>query len=206
MDYLVFISICIVTTASPGPAVLTAMKNGSHYGYNKALIGIFGNIVAMLVLCFISAAGLGAIILSSAVAFTVIKMLGGGYLIYLGIKAWRKEPMALKNNKLSQDAKVENGALFKESFVVGISNPKAIAFYTALFPQFVDPNSPVIPQLLILASIFVFFSFSFLSLYAAMSAKMSGLLNQVKIQQWFNRITGGLFVSFGLVLATSSRT
>ena len=206
MDHITFIFICIAVTASPGPAVLLALKHGSKFGFRRALVGIAGNILAMLLLALVSSAGLGAIISSSAIAFTLIKIVGAIYLIYLGVIAWRRTPEGFDSQIEKKDAGMLKWNMFRESFFVGISNLKAIAFYSALFPQLIDPGGSVIGQFIVLGAIFAICSFSFLSLHAAISARLSFLLKKRNVQRWTNRITGGLSVGFGAVFAASSRT
>lgn len=206
MEYVAYLAICIATTVSPGPAVLTAIKNGSLYGVSRALIGILGNVMAIVTLALASGIGLGALILSSATLFMVMKIAGGIYLIYLGCKSWRAKPWNVDIQADSVRSKeLTSLQLFKESFFVGISNPKAIVFYTALFPQFIDLNASYFTQVILLTSIFAICSFSFLALYASMSSKLSKHLKNENVLSWFNRVSGGIFVGFGLTLVTNSK-
>ncbi|ASA57806.1 LysE family translocator [Vibrio gazogenes] len=94
MGYFIYLGICIVATASPGPAIFLSIKNGAKYGLSKALIGVVGNVAAMLTLASVSAVGLGAVILASPLLYTAIKVIGGLYLIYLGVKAWCSKPLS----------------------------------------------------------------------------------------------------------------
>lgn len=206
-DYFIFLGIAIIATASPGPAVFLAINNGAKYGHLQAITGIFGNVAAMLTLATVSAAGLGAIILASSTLYTVIKIAGGLYLIYLGIKAWCSNPA--KNSVSTGNAKSltpKKSNLFRESYFVGISNPKAIAFYTALFPQFINLNNPVLPQFALLALTFAMLSFAFLTLYASLGSKLKHHLRRDSVSRWVNRITGGIFVGFGTALILNNRS
>jgi len=195
----------MTATLVPGPAVFTAIKNGSQLGFKRSVIGVTGNAATLLTLSFISAIGLGAIILSSAVAFSVMKLAGGAYLIYLGIKAWRSASSIIPMDCITKNSNISGYVIFRESYLVGLSNPKAISFVTALFPQFISAENPIAFQLLALSLVFAFNSFVFLSLYAAMSAKISVALSRLSIQRWLHRLTGGVFVGFGIALASSTR-
>ncbi|RBO83987.1 LysE family translocator [Marinomonas aquiplantarum] len=208
MDYFLYLGICIVATASPGPAVFLSIKNGAKYGVRRALIGVVGNVVAMLTLASVSAVGLGAVILASPVLYTVIKVIGGLYLIYLGVKAWRSQPVSRDGDrftsvKLAIPSRLK---LFGETYVVGLSNPKAIAFYTALFPQFINLDQPVFLQFVILAGTFAICSFLFLVTYVVLASRLGSYLEQEQVLVWFNRITGGIFVGFGSALVFSNKT
>lgn len=206
MDYLIFLGICIVATASPGPAVFLSIKNGATYGLSNALIGVAGNVVAMLTLASASAAGLGAIILAYPSLYTAIKIIGGLYLIYLGIKVWCSKPTSPeKSTEVLITLKPSRTKLFSASYFVGISNPKAIAFYTALFPQFINLDEPVFLQFALLASTFALCSFIFLTGYAVLAFKLRKYLEKEKTLAWFNRITGGVFVGFGAALVYSDQ-
>jgi len=201
-NYLIFFSLCLFVTATPGPAVFLAIRNGVRYGMASALTGICGNVAAMMTMALISALGLGAIVLASANLFFAIKVIGGLYLIYLGIQMWRS-PSNYSSELAVESVYPAKRRLFSEAYFVGISNPKAIAFYTALFPQFIDASQPLAAQFSILAITFAVCSFSFLALYALLARRVRRLLDQGRVARWFNRIVGGVFAAFGLALMSS---
>ncbi|MEH6580027.1 MAG: LysE family translocator [Amphritea sp.] len=206
LDYLIFLGVCIIATASPGPAVFLAIKNGAKYGCRNAIAGVIGNVSAMLTLAAVSAAGLGAVILASSTLYTSIKIVGGLYLIYLGLRALLShQNSSVENTKNFLSFAPKRATLFRESYLVGISNPKAIAFYTALFPQFIDLTEPVLPQFALLASVFAACSFTFLMLYVLLASQLKRHLEKGKVSRWFNRVTGCVFVGFGVALVSSNR-
>ncbi|TCS38893.1 LysE family translocator [Reinekea marinisedimentorum] len=201
MEILLFLLITSTASLLPGPAVFTAIKNAVQFGYWRALKGILGNCTALLTLYCISAVGLGAIILSSVLIFTVMKVLGGLYLVYLGIKALMNKggKMRMSGDVLREE--VSSFEVFRESYFVGMSNPKAIAFATALLPQFVDTAQPVVVQFVVLSLVSAGASFVVLALYAALAARVADKISSEKVQKWFHRVTGGIFVAFGTALA-----
>ena len=203
MEYLVFLGICIAITFSPGPATFTAIKNGASYGLKYSIIGICGNEVALMLMAAISVAGLGAVIMASTVLFTILKTLGGLYLAYLGVKMLMSNPSTLTEEKNELKTKINGVSLFVESFLVGISNPKAMAFLIAFFPQFIDPTEPVLWQFAVLGLTFMACSFSALVIYAIAATQLSAYLKQALILKWFNRVTGGIFIGFGVSLIAS---
>ena len=203
MEYLVFLGICIAITFSPGPATFTAIKNGASYGLKYSIIGICGNEVALMLMAAISVAGLGAVIMASTVLFTILKTLGGLYLAYLGVKMIMSNPSTLTEEKNELKTKINGVSLFAESFLVGISNPKAMAFLIAFFPQFIDPTQPVLWQFAVLGLTFMACSFSALVIYAIAATQLSAYLKQALILKWFNRVTGGIFIGFGVSLIAS---
>ncbi|MFI0399992.1 MAG: LysE family translocator [Thiolinea sp.] len=205
MHYLLFLSICVATAASPGPAVFLAIKNGLTHGFKRTVFAVLGNLTALFIMMSVSAAGLGAIILASASLFNALKIAGGLYLLYLGIKLLRSKPMKIELDKAQTSETVPLLNLYREAFLVSITNPKAIAFCTALFPQFIDPSQPMVSQFLVLAGTFGLCSFFFLSLYAALAAKLRPQLAKEAVLRWFNRLTGLAFMGFGIGLVAGVR-
>lgn len=197
-DYLTYLLLAITITAIPGPAVILTIRNSLQYGYKTTMSNIFGNFFAMIILASISAVGLGAIILSSPTLFYSMKILGCIYLIYLGIKVWNTP---FSNEKI--DSKMRNKnyyTLFKEGFTIGISNPKAIAFFTALFPQFIDSSRNFVTQFLSLILTIEGISFIILFFYALIAFKLSKYLKSKKAFLLFNKLTSGAFIGFGVAL------
>ncbi len=133
MDYLLFFTICVVATFSLGPAVLLAIKNSASYGVGRSITGILGNVAAMMTMASLSALGLGAVLAASESLFVVVKIVGSVYLVYLGIKTWLSTLPDTDNLDSSCKEKC-NKHLFIEAYLVGITNPKALVFYSALFP------------------------------------------------------------------------
>lgn len=204
MELLFFLLITSTASLMPGPAVFTAIKNAVQFGFMRSILGILGNCTALLTLYFISAVGLGAIILSSVFIFTVMKVAGGIYLIYLGVKAIRN-----RGGKMTiADATVREGIsgfeVFRESYFVGMSNPKAIAFATALLPQFVNTNQPIAIQFVVLSLVSAAASFAVLAVYAVLAAQVADKISSAGVQKWFHRVTGGIFIGFGAALALGS--
>ena len=201
-DYWVYITLAIAVTAIPGPAVVLTIKNSLVYGYKTAIVNIFANFIAMLILATLSAFGLGAIILSSTLLFSLVKVLGAIYLVYLGIKIWRS-PSQIENTQDSSQARSSKSlvAVFKEGFIVGVSNPKAIAFFTALFPQFIDVSRAFVPQFLTLILTIEGISITIMIGYALLAAMASPFLSKPSTMKVFNRLTGTAFVGFGAALA-----
>ena len=200
-DYLLYITLAITITAIPGPAVVLTIKNSLSYCYKTAFANIFGNFTAMVILATLSALGLGATILASSTLFSTVKVLGCVYLIYLGIKAWRTPQI---NNDTQHQVQIKSNrefsSVFKEGFGVGISNPKAIAFFTALFPQFIDQSRAFIPQFLTLILTIEGISFFVLMGYALLSSMAAPYLSKDRTMNIFNKLTGTAFIAFGVAL------
>lgn len=200
-NYAVFVLLAVTITAIPGPAVILTIRNSLKYGYKASIANILGNFIAMVLLATLSAAGLGALIVSSSSLFVILKFFGCIYLIYLGIKSWKAPYIQKENqNKSQQINKKSFMVLFKEGLGVGISNPKAIAFFTALFPQFVDPTKNFIPQFLTLILTIEGISFIVLTGYAISASLAPPFLSKKKPMAIFNKLTSICFIGFGIAL------
>lgn len=200
-EYFVYILLAITIVAIPGPAVILTIKNSIQYGIKISVAGILGNFIAMVMMATVSAFGLGAIILASSALFTTLKIVGCIYLMYLGVKAWRSPLSPQNKNFLPLRQKNKNiFSVFKEGLWVGLSNPKAIVFFTALFPQFIDPGRSFIPQFSALILTIEGISFVVLTSYALLSSKAATYLCGEKSMKVFQKLTGGAFIGFGVAL------
>ncbi|MNV61672.1 Homoserine/homoserine lactone efflux protein [compost metagenome] len=159
----------------------------------------------------LSALGLGALLAASETAFWVLKAAGAAYLIWLGIKTFRSRATVF-DELPEQDGKaatplatVPAHKLFVQGLIVGGSNPKAILFFTAFFPQFLDPAAAWASQFAVLASTFVAFEFTVLTLCALGVARLAPVLRSGTRMRWFNRVCGGLFALMGTLLLATRR-
>ena len=204
-SWLMYLALVIVATSTPGPAVLFIMTNSTLHGWRKAVFAALGNIVGLFCLGIIAVTGLGTILQASEIVFNIIKYAGAAYLIYLGLKVIFQKSSdfsTMKNQLISTD--VSSQKIFFQALGVALSNPKAIVFLTALFPQFVNINEPLIPQFTMLITTLMLFSFSFLMFYALLAHKVKGLLIKPQRIKVFNRTSGSIFVGLGVLLAVSS--
>jgi len=127
------------------------LKNGARHNYFKALFGVLGNITALLLFASLSALGLGAILLASPKLFLVVKLIGSFYLCYLGIKLWRARATPTTITDTVSFLNTSNLEVYREGLLVGITNPKTIIFFAALFPQFISFEQTFLLQFFILA-------------------------------------------------------
>lgn len=207
-SYGVFLMLVLAVTFSPGPAILLAVYNSITYGFRVACIGILGNLTAMMIMATISGLGLGAIILASATLFTLVKWIGGAYLIYLGIKALRQRGQTCDAGQNVETLKGRSATawmIWCQAFMTGISNPKALAFYVALFPQFIDHSQPLWLEMLPLMAIFATGSISALMIYAGLARHARRWLQKPRVAAGFQKMMGSLFVMIGGAMLISSR-
>jgi threonine/homoserine/homoserine lactone efflux protein len=196
--WLIFSGFALIYTLSPGPAVLLSVTNSIMHGFLKSIFSSFGNIIGIFIVSSVAVLGLGAILQTSVLLFTLLKLFGAVYLIYLGIRQWRsKQNIFMKNFNSFQ---ADRGKLksFIQGLIVAISNPKSILFFTALFPQFVDISRPIAIQFFILTMTFMLFSFLSLIIYALSAHSVRSWFSRGNRASWYNRVSGAIFISFGL--------
>lgn len=152
---LAFAAVAAVVVVIPGPSVLFVVGRALQHGRGPALLSVVGNAAGPLVHAALVALGIGALLAASAAAFTVLKIVGGLYLIWLGIDAIRHRA-ALLDLDAGPAAPPSRRRLLAESFTVGVTNPKSLVFVAALLPQFVDPGAgPAGLQVMALGLVFV---------------------------------------------------
>lgn len=151
---LAFAAMSFLLIVVPGPSVLFTVGRALAHGRRAALSSVVGNAAGAYVLVVAVAFGVGAVVASSAVAFTVLKLAGAAYLVYLGVRTWRQRGSL---PDAATDGGAAHGSLrtLREGFVVGVTNPKTIVFFAAVLPQFVDPaQGHVTGQMLLLGLVF----------------------------------------------------
>lgn len=195
-----FVPACFALNAAPGPNNLLAFSNASRLGFWAAVAGGMGRLPAFAAMIALVALGLGAILAASETAFHVVKVLGALYLIYIGWKMWTATPT---DAGMSRQRQV--GPLMRQDFLIAIGNPKAIAIFTAFFPQFIDFSAPVASQFVLLGALFLALELLAVVLYASLGRVMSGLLTPVRIHL-LSRGVGGFLVMSGLSLLLNSRS
>lgn len=204
--WVMYLICVLVATATPGPAVLYIMTNTTLYGWNKAFFAALGNIFGLLMLGVVAVAGLGALLTTSTLIFDLVKYAGAAYLVYLGVRLIQQKEFSLQGMTDRSDliGAKSNRKVFVQACTVAISNPKAIVFLTALFPQFLDVELALAPQFTILIATLMFFSFFALMAYAVLAYKAKSWLMTPSRMNRFERVSGSIFVGFGVMLAFSS--
>ena len=204
--WIMYVTLVIVATATPGPAVLFIMTNATLHGWRKAVFAALGNITGLLCLGVLAVTGLGTVLKTSAMAFGLIKYCGAAYLVYLGLKMLLNKGFDFSaNQKRMIVPGIASPKLFLQAWGVAISNPKAIVFLTALFPQFIRVDAPLTSQFAMLIGTLMLFSFGFLMSYALLAHTVKAWFNHPVRVKYFNRTSGSIFVGFGVLLATTSR-
>ncbi|GAB2800724.1 LysE family translocator [Halomonas shantousis] len=206
LTWLTYVGVIFALIIFPGPVALLCTSHGLKFGRQRATATVLGGASASLVLMMISSLGLGAILAASETAFYVLKMLGGAYLIYLGGKAWLETAVVAPQTGAEADnGMASTGRLFRRGFMVGISNPKDLLFFAALFPNFIDISEPQLLQFVILATTWLVIDITLMSTYAGLGSGISRWFKSPGRAKLFNRATGSLFMLAGGSLIASNR-
>jgi threonine/homoserine/homoserine lactone efflux protein len=201
-NYLIYLSISIIASISVGPSVVLAANNGINFGRRKALFGVLGHVSAIFILALISASGIGSIILASESIFLVIKYLGVLYLAYIAYAIWQNKgawSLVVDSTDMPSDLN-----LYRKSLLLGLSNPKALVFFTALFPQFIQAEQALLPQFLILTTTSLINAFLFTFAYALAGYNLKNKLLPLLNSGVLSKITAALFLCFATMLATTN--
>ncbi len=195
-----------VIALSPGSGAVLSMSHGLAYGVRQTTATIVGLQIGLAFILLVAGAGVGALLLTSAVAFTVVKVLGAGYLLWLGWRQWRapvagqaSHAEAVRAVPLSARQRLVQGAL------TNATNPKGIVFMVAVLPQFIDPHRPLALQLLILLATSVAVDLVVMHGYAALAASLSAALRSVRARRAQNRVFGGVLMAMGAGLLMVDR-
>lgn len=199
--WLAFVAASLLLTMTPGPSIVLGMVHSVHFGVRKTFFTALGDISANMMQMLLVAAGLGIVLAQSALAFTVIKWTGVAILLFMGWRAWRAPVPA----RARSEPPKRNGRrhLFLSGFLVAVSNPKALVFFTAFFPQFIDPARRLDAQLAVMCPTMAALDFLFVMLYASGANGMLGFLRQKP--RLLNRLSGSALMSAAAFLGLVSK-
>lgn len=201
-NYLTFLLIAVGYIASPGPAVFIAIYGGAHVGVLKTSVVVLGNTLGLALLAFISALGLGQLILESPLLTACTQIMGASWLGYMGVKMMLSHldtgaldsSLSMLGNHDQYFRKFYNGLL------LALTNPKPIIFFVSIYPQFIEPVGSINWQLFLLGVTFISLSFFILNFYSyASSITLGKILNAQRIRV-FNLLFGGGFIVLGILL------
>ena len=204
--WLAFFVACWLISLSPGAGAISCMAAGLRYGFRRATWNIAGLILGILFVLTIVAAGLGAILAASSLAFAVVKWLGVAYLVWLGVQQWRAPAFAVSEDAHeSLPGGVTPRELLLRGFLVNATNPKGIVFMLAVLPQFIDPGRPQLVQYVVCGATLALTDAVVMSGYTMFASRVLRLLREPHHMRVMNRTFGGLFVAAGAALATFKR-
>ncbi len=185
---------------TPGPNMLHVMTRSIAFGARRSMAAMAGCLTALVLVLAASAAGVSALLAAWPRVFDALRYAGVAYLIFLGIKAWRGAGSPIDVGSDSLPASWSAARLFRGGFAIGISNPKLLLFAAAFLPQFIDRGSPQAPQFAILVATFAVVESFWYGVYAAGGRTFARYLTRPALRRAFDRVTGGIFIGFGLAL------
>jgi homoserine/homoserine lactone efflux protein len=184
---------------TPGPAVLLVVSQGIRRGFRSSTRGAAGILTGNAIYFALSAAGLGALLLASKRVFDILQIAGAAYLALLGLKMLIKPSRVEDRVPEEIPEEVGHAGSFVQGLVTQLANPKAIVFFTALLPQFVDPTRPVALQLIVLGVISIVVELPVLLLYGFAADR--GRARYGKHALLFERLAGACLIAAGAKLA-----
>ncbi|MFT5659896.1 MAG: homoserine/homoserine lactone efflux protein [Sulfurimonas sp.] len=202
--WLLYSITVFVASIIPGPSMLLALSHGLKYGAKTSIATALGNTTASMIQATISITGLGLLLTTSNTVFMLIKYVGALYLIYLGIKLFRT-PFHIETNNSSKTKNKSSRKLFNESFIIAASNPKALIFFTALFPQFINEGQNSFFDYFLLVTLLGIIAFTCMMIYSLSAYFIKDLFNKTSIGKYFGKIIGSLFIGLGASLALDRR-
>ncbi|MFY9210573.1 MAG: LysE family translocator [Aestuariivita sp.] len=202
--WLAFVAASTALLLIPGPTVMLVLSYALSKGRSVAVACASGVALGDFIAITASLAGLGALVLASATAFTILKWVGAVYLIWLGIKLLRSAPSSgLETLTAERDITVRS--VFGHACAVTALNPKSIAFFIAFVPQFVQPQAPLIPQFAILIATFVGLAALNALAYALLADRLRQTIGRPSVITWLTRAGGSTLIGMGLLTASLRR-
>jgi len=184
---------------TPGPNTLLALTHGALHGHRKALCTIAGGALGFTLVIGLSMLGISALLKAWAPALILLKWVGGAYLVYLGIQLWRAPAVTLR---LAPDTRSARGRrLFGQGLLSAVSNPKALLFFGAFLPQFIDPARGLALQFAVMAATFAAMEFVVEYVLARAAHRIRPFLERAGKR--FNKVCGGLFAAMGIALPST---
>lgn len=199
--WLIYLLAVVGLSLTPGPNSLLVLTHGALHGHRRTLFTVAGGTVGFTGLIALSMLGISALLQAASGALLALKLVGGAYLVWLGVQLWRSPPIQLRPTAEQAAAGVAGRVLFRQGLFAAVSNPKVLLFYGAFLPQFLDPARELLPQFAVLATTF-----------AVVEALVEYLLARLahRVRPWlertgrrFNQVCGGLFAAMGVALPLS---
>lgn len=206
--WLLFFIAYLVVTLSPGPNVLLVVKNALQVGYKAASLTILVNLFCQLLIIIAVAFGAGALLAKSPMLFFALKLIGGSYLIYLGIKGLlKKSPLnRVEPSTPLVASKFSYYKIAKQAFLVSASNPKTVIFLSAFLPQFISTESPIAWQFTIMFLTICLIVMTVHLIYAYLAKNINTRFSGLKSKPIFSRLCNSAFIAFGCGVLFTNRT
>lgn len=172
--WLAYLATVLAFMITPGPSHLLMLSNSMTHGFRPSLATAVGDLTANALQMFAAGLGLATILVASQNALTIVKWAGVTYLIWMGVRMWRNASHAKVSEGAAPSASLKT--LWGQGFLTSAANPKAVVFFAALFPQFIDPSQPFVPQFLMLSITYIVVDGTFLASYGISASWLASKL------------------------------
>ena len=204
-DVIAFVGVVAVIVVLPGPDMALVLQNGVARGRRAAVETAIGINAGLLVWAVAAALGVAAVLNASAPAFTLLKLAGAAYLVWLGLRALGDAWRGTADASAERPARRRTMSPFRQGLLSNLLNPKIALVFTTLIPQFVDAGDPAVAQTLLLAAVFIVMGLVWLTSYALLVAKVGALLRRSVVRRVLNAVTGTVLTALGVRLAFADR-
>lgn len=196
--WTIFALFWVVFVTTPGPNAVNCITNGMNLGFPRAMIGVLGILTQAAGFLILSALGVTALITTSPTAFFIAKLIGAGFLIYLGIRGWRNAKTPVKVDE--RPAK----HIYLHALAIASINPKSIAGYLAAFTQFVQPDVPIWDQMIVIMPTALTLTALSYTGFTALGAGLGRAALGAVFNVWFRRIMAICFIIYGVLLGATT--
>lgn len=196
--WIIFALFWVVFVTTPGPNAVNCISNGMNLGFRRAMVGVLGILTQAALFLMLSALGVTALIAASPAAFTVAKIIGAGFLIFLGLRGILNagKPVVLDRRPVA--------SVYLRAFAIATINPKSVAGYLAAFSQFVQPDVPIWEQMgVIVPTALTLTALSYTG-FTALGAGLGRAALGAVFNVWVRRVMGACFVIYGIALGSAA--
>jgi threonine/homoserine/homoserine lactone efflux protein len=198
---LAFAGVSLLLSVTPGPDMAVVTRNALAHGRRGVVLTTSGIALALVLWVTATAVGLSALLRTSSEVLFVLKIVGAGYLAYLGIRTLIESRRRPTDLLAGAPAAPPAHAVFRQGFLSAISNPKLGVFFVTFLPQFVLPGQEVLPRLLELGVVFALIGWTWLNVYGMFVTRLREVITAPRVRQWMERVTGVVLLGFGARLA-----
>ena len=201
--WLTMLVAAIVISISPGAGAVVSMNYGLKYGLRRSYAAIFGLQMGLFIQTFIVVVGLGSLIMSSLLLFNIIKWIGVGYLIFIGVMKFREKPVLPSD---TQNIKAFSASkAFIQATLINCTNIKATVFLVAFIPQFLDPSKELFSQFVIICATLIGVDIIVMTGYSSLAYRLKFMVKSLRAVRIQNRITGAFLLLAALFVSTAKR-
>ncbi|MFT6090376.1 LysE family translocator [Sulfitobacter sp.] len=196
--WIIFALFWVVFVTTPGPNAVNCINNGMNLGFKRAMIGVLGILTQASLFLVLSAFGITALIAASETAFNVAKLIGAGFLIYLGVRGWMNAKTAV--SIVDRPTR----SIYLRAFAIATINPKSVAGYLAAFSQFVQPDVPIWEQMVVIVPTALTLTALSYTGFTALGAGLGRAAMGAVLNVWVRRVMAGSFILYGILLGAAS--